>query len=177
MSHELVGRLLHQLGYSLQAPRKVEEGNRHPDKDYRFRYIDAQTREYQRHQQPVISVDCKKKELIGRFEHGGREWQPTGHPESVADHSFPSQAQGKGIPYGVYDVTKNNGWVSVGVDHDTAAFAVQSIRSWWKQMGGAAYPRATHVMITAECGGSNSVHIHLWKMELQRFSDETGLHL
>ena len=177
VSHELVGRMLRHLGYSLQAPRKVQEGSSHPDRNAQFCYIDAQTKQFQECGEPVISVDCKKKELIGHFGRAGQEWQPVGQPERVLDHSFPSQAKGKGIPYGVYDVTKNNGWVSVGIDHDTAAFSVHTIRTWWHQMGRVTYPKASRLMITADCGGSNGVHSHLWKMELQRFADETELDL
>ncbi len=175
VSGHTVGEVLKRLGYSLQATRKTREGADHPDRDAQFEHINAQARAFQERGQPVISVDTKKKELIGAFKNGGREWQPQGQPEAVNVHDFPSQAVGRAIPYGVYDLTANAGWVSVGTDHDTAEFAVETIRRWWQQMGTPTYPRATEVLITADGGGSNSSRSRLWKVALQHFANETGL--
>ncbi len=177
VSHQTVADLLHALDYSLQGTRKTKEGADHPDRDAQFAYINDQTRAFQQRGQPVVSVDCKKKELVGDFKNGGREWQPTGHPEEVRVHDFLDRQLGKAIPYGVYDVTANQGWVSVGVDHETAAFAVASVRHWWERMGRPTYPTATELLITADSGGSNGSHIRLWKTELQRLADETGLRI
>jgi Rhodopirellula transposase DDE domain len=175
ISHQTVADLLHALDYSLQGTRKTREGADHPDRDAQFAYINEQTRAFQQRGQPAISVDCKKKERVGDFKNGGREWQPTGHAEQVRVHDFLDRQLGKAIPYGVYDIAANQGWVSVGVDHETAAFAVASVRHWWEQMGRPLYPTATELLITADSGGSNGSHTRLWKTELQRFADETGL--
>ena len=175
VSHQTVGRLLHRLDFSLQAARKTHEGADHPDRDAQFHHIARKVRQFQRRGQPVISVDTKKKELIGPFKNAGREWQPKGEPENVNAYDFPSLAEGKAIPYGVYDLAQNEGWVSVGTDHDTPAFAVAAIRQWWARMGRSTYPTATELLITADSGGSNSVRARLWKVSLQRFADRTGL--
>ena len=175
ISARVVGKLLRDLGYSLQGTRKTTEGAAHPDRDAQFEHINAQAQAFQARGQPVISVDTKKKELVGAFKNGGREWQPAGHPEAVNVHDFPSQAVGRAIPYGVYDVGANAGWVSVGTDHDTAEFAVETIRRWWRQMGAPTYAGATELLITADGGGSNSSRSRLWKVALQRFADESGL--
>ena len=177
VSHQTVADLLHALDYSLQGTRKTKEGADHPDRDAQFASINDQTRAFQQRGQPAVSVDCKKKELVGDFKNGGREWQPTGHPEEVRVHDFLDRQLGKAIPYGVYDVTANQGWVSVGVDHETAAFAVASVRHWWERMGRPTYPTATELLITADSGGGNGSHIRLWKTELQRLADETGLRI
>lgn len=170
-----VGALLKAQNYSLQAPRKLREGGDHPDRDAQFRYIRQRVRQMQRKGQPVVSVDCKKKELIGPFRNGGREYQPSGEPIAVNVYDFPNLADGKAIPYGVYDVTRNEGWVSVGIDHDTAEFAVRSIQEWWRRMGRARYKDATKLLVTADGGGSNGARNRLWKRELQRLADVTGL--
>ena len=174
-SHSKVGKLLTFLNYSLQSTRKRMEGKSHPDRDAQFNFINDKVIKFQLQGQPVISVDAKKKELIGRFSNKGQEYQPKGTPEEVETYDFPSMADGKGIPYGVYDMTRNQGWVSVGTDHDTAQFAVHSIRQWWNQMGKVAYPEAKELLITADGGGSNGSRNRLWKKELQRFADEVGL--
>lgn len=175
ISHTKVGQLLQVLNYSLQSTRKRMEGKSHPDRDDQFKFINNKVIDFQSRKQPVISVDAKKKELIGRFSNKGQEYQPIGNPEEVETYDFPSMAEGKGIPYGVYDMTRNQGWVSVGIDHDTAQFAVQSIRQWWYKMGIIVYPKVTELLITADGGGSNGSRNRLWKQELQRFADETGL--
>jgi DNA-binding phage protein len=175
VSARKVGDLLHQLDYSLQANRKIEEGSDHPDRDAQFGHINQLALDFQERGQPVVSVDTKKKELVGNFKNAGQEWQPKGQPVRVATHDFPSQAAGKAIPYGVYDVGQNEGWVSVGTDHDTAEFAVATLLQWWQQMGTHAYPDATELLVTADGGGSNSNRCRLWKVALQRFADETGL--
>src|SRR5262249_22149248 len=175
VSHDTVGRLLHQLDFSLQALRKTREGADHPDRDAQFHYIARKVRQFQRRGQPAISVDTKKKELVGLFKNAGREWQPKGEPEHVNVYDFPRLAEGKAIPYGVYDLAQNQGWVSVGTDHDTAAFAVAAIRQWWMEMGRATYPAATELLITADSGGSNSARARLRKVELQRLANQTGL--
>jgi hypothetical protein len=174
-----VGKILHEdLKYNLQALKKTREGSRqHPDRDAQFQYLSQQCRDFHQRGLPVISVDAKKKELIGDFKNGGREWQPQGKPERVRTHDFEDKELGKGIPYGVLDLGRNEGWVSVGVDHDTAEFAVSSIRNWWTRMGRAAYPQAQELLITADAGGSNSYRAKLWKRELQKLADETGLTL
>lgn len=172
-----VAGLLTELGYSLQALRKTREGAAHPDRDAQFVYINEQTQAFQARGYPVVSVDAKKKELVGEFKNGGREWQPRGEPEQVRVYDFVDKARGKAIPYGVYDVTANTGWVSVGLDHDTAEFAVATLRHWWQQMGTEAYPRATSLLVIADGGGSNGARTRLWKAELQRFADETRLHI
>ena len=175
VSSTTVGRLLHRLGYRLQSPRKRQEGATHPDRNAQFEHINRTADEHLSAGQPVISVDTKKKELVGNFKNGGREWQPKGTPPAVLVHDFPTDAEGKAIPYGVYDMARNEAWVSVGWDHDTPAFAVASIRQWWRQMGCDAYPEATTLFITADAGGSNGYRLHAWKHELQQLADETGL--
>jgi hypothetical protein len=175
VSHTKVSQLLTSLHYSLQSTRKIMEGKSHPDRDDQFKFINEKVMDFQVRGQPVISVDAKKKELIGRFSNAGKEYQPVGAPEEVETYDFPSMADGKGIPYGVYDMTSNQGWVSVGTDHDTAQFAVQSIRQWWYQMGKVTYPDAKELLITADGGGSNGSRNRLWKRELQRFVDEIGV--
>ncbi len=174
-SHTLVAHLLHEAGYRLQANRKTREGANHPDRDAQFEHINHRVSAHLRRGEPAISVDTKKKELVGDFKNGGREWRPQGKPEEVRVHDFLDKTLGKAIPYGVYDLGRNAGWVSVGVDHDTASFAVNTIRRWWKHMGRKAYPRARSLLITADSGGSNGARVRLWKWELQRFSDQTGL--
>jgi hypothetical protein len=176
-SHRMVAEMLHALGYSLQANVKTMEGGSHEDRDAQFQHIYASVQEMQAAGQPVISVDTKKKELVGDFKNSGREWQPKGRPEKVRVHDFIIPELGRANPYGVYDLTRNVGWVSVGTDHDTAAFAVESIRRWWEGMGKEAYPQATELLITADGGGSNGSRVRLWKLELQRFADQTGLRL
>jgi len=176
-SHRMVAELLHQMGYSLQGNRKTLEGSSHPDRDAQFHHINGKIREFQGVRQPVISVDTKKKELVGNFKNNGRELRPKGDAEKVRVHDFVVPELGRAAPYGVYDVTQNAGWVSVGVDHDTAAFAAHSIRRWWESMGRAAYPRAGKLLITADSGGSNGARVRLWKLELQKLADETGLEI
>ena len=170
-SHRMVAAQLQQLGYSLQANRKTIEGTRHPDRNAQFEHINARVRAYLRQGEPAISVDTKKKELVGNFKNAGREWRPRGHPQPVQVHDFVQPELGRAIPYGVYDLGANTGWVSVGIDHDTAAFAVASIRRWWQAMGRRAYPRARRLLITADAGGSNGPRVRLWKVELQTLAD------
>src|SRR3954452_19351165 len=170
-----VAALLLEAGYSLQANRKTREGGTHPDRNAQFEYINAQVAALQRRGQPVVSVDTKKKELVGDFCNGGREWQPVGQPQEVRVHDFKDEELGKAIPYGVYDLTNNQGWVSVGIDHDTAFFAARSIRRWWEEMGTARFPRARELAITADGGGSNSCRSLLWKVALQGLADGPGL--
>jgi hypothetical protein len=177
VSSTTVGRLLHALGYRLQSVRKSREGTSHPDRNAQFEHINATAATFLRRQQPVISVDTKKKELVGDFKNAGQEWQPTGTPEPVRVHDFPGDAIGKAIPYGVYDMARNEAWVSVGRDHDTPAFAVASIRQWWTMMGRRAYPRAKTLLITADAGGSNGYRSRAWKMELQRLADDLRLRI
>jgi hypothetical protein len=172
-----VAALLIDAGYSLQANRKTREGGAHPDRNAQFEYINAQAGALQRRGQPVVSVDTKKKELVGDFKNAGREWQPAGQPEEVRVHDFQDKELGKAIPYGVYDITHNQGWVSVGVDHDTAYFATRSIRRWWEEMGAERFPRARELAITADGGGSNSSRSRLWKVALQGLADGLGLRL
>jgi hypothetical protein len=175
ISHATVAALLLDMGYSLQANRKTREGSHHPDRNAQFEYINRQTRAALAAGQPAISVDTKKKELVGDFKNGGREWRPKGKPEVVRVHDFIDPDLGKAIPYGVYDLARNTGWVSVGIDHDTAAFAVATIERWWKKMGRQAYPQAKRLLITADSGGSNGARVRLWKLELQRLAQRTGL--
>jgi transposase len=175
VSYRIVSDLLHATGYSLQANRKTREGPQHPDRDTQFRYLNEQVRRFQRQHRPAISVDTKKKELIGDFKNAGREWRPTDSPEAVRVHDFLIPEYGKAVPYGVYDLARNEGWVSVGIDHDTASFAVHAIRRWWKRMGRSAYPDTPALLITADAGGSNGPRVRLWKWELQRFANRTGL--
>ncbi len=175
VSYHVVRDLLHAAQYSLQANRKTREGPQHPDRDAQFRYLTAQVRRFQRQHRPAISVDTKKKELIGDFKNAGRDWRPKDSPAPVRVHDFLIPAQGKAVPYGVYDLARNEGWVSVGIDHDTASFAVHAIRRWWKCMGRSAYPDTTALLITADAGGSNGSRVRLWKWELQQFANRTGL--
>jgi Rhodopirellula transposase DDE domain len=177
VSPRTVAALLQADGYSLQANSKTREGRTHPDRNAQFEYLNGRVRAFQRQGQPVISVDTKKKELVGAFKNGGREWQPTGWPEQVRTHDFQDQQLGKAIPYGVYDITSNEGWVSVGIDHDTARFAVASIRRWWQEMGQTRFGRARRLLITADGGGSNGSRSRLWKVALQGLADELGLPL
>jgi hypothetical protein len=175
VSHQLVAQLLATAGYSLQANRKTREGPSHPDRDAQFRYINRQVRAFQAGRQPVISVDTKKKELVGDFKNAGRTWRPRRQPTPVRVHDFLIREQGKAIPYGVYDLTRNAGWVSVGIDHDTATFAVRTIGRWWRKMGNPRYPHARSLLITADAGGSNGARVRLWKWELQRWATRTGM--
>jgi transposase len=175
VSAQKVSELLHEMGYSLQGTSKTREGSDHPDRNAQFEHINAQAKAFQRTGEPVISVDTKKKELVGDFANKGREWQPAGDPVDVRVHDFIDRRLGKAIPYGVYDVARNEGWVNVGIDHDTSEFAVESIRRWWRRMGRQAYPDATRLLITADGGGSNGYRTRLWKIELQRFADEASL--
>jgi hypothetical protein len=177
VSYTVVAELLHALGYSLQGNVKTREGRQHPDRDAQFRYIADIVRRAQRRTQPTISVDTKKKELVGDFKNIGRTWRPHGQPARVRVHDFVIRApgHGKAIPYGVYDLRRDEGWVSVGIDHDTASFAVNAIRRWWQRMGRPAYPHARSLVITADAGGSNGPRLRLWKWELQRFANRTGL--
>jgi hypothetical protein len=175
ISDRTVAMLLKQQGYSLQANRKTREGSSHPDRNAQFEYINRQVMAFQRRQQPVISVDTKKKELVGEFKNAGEEWQPKGQPEKVGVHDFPDKKLGKAIPYGVYDQICNEGWVSVGIDHDTAEFACASIQRWWNEMGSARFPRASKLLITADGGGSNSSRNRLWKKSLQGLANELGM--
>ena len=177
VSGRSVNRLLHRLGYSLQANRKKLEGRQHPDRDAQFQCIYRKVQEFQDKGQPVVSVDTKKKELVGAYRNGGREWRPKGEPEAVKVHDFPDKQLGKAISYGVYDLTANAGWVSVGVDHDTSEFAVETLRRWWRKMGATAYPGAERLLITCDGGGSNSSRSRLWKVELQGMADELGLQI
>jgi hypothetical protein len=175
VSDDTVGRLLKQQGYTLQRTHKTEEGAQHPDRDGQFRYVNEQARSYLAPGQPVVSVDTKKKELVGNVANGGAEWQPAGEPERVGVHDFPDPEVGKAIPYGVYDLGANAGWVSVGTDHDTAAFAVATLRRWWERVGRAAYPAASRLLVCADAGGSNGYRVRAWKTELARFAAEAGL--
>jgi hypothetical protein len=177
VSHQWVAMALHDLGYSLQGNRKTREGADHPDRDAQFAHINAAAERYLATGEPVIAVDAKKKELVGDFKNGGREWRPQGQPEEVRVYDFVIPELGRATPYGVYDLAANAGWVNVGIDHDTATFAVESIRRWWRQAGGARYPQARRVLITADGGGSNGSRVRLWKWELQRLADETGLEI
>jgi hypothetical protein len=172
-----VPKLLRLLGYSLQANQKTREGSHHPDRDQQFGHINEAVEAALRAGEPVISVDTKKKELVGDFKNAGREWRPKGSPEPVRVHDFKDKQLGKAIPYGIYDLASDEGWVSVGIDHDTAQFAVNSIRSWWEHLGRERYPNAGTLQITADCGGSNGNRTRLWKVELQRLADDTGLEI
>ena len=174
-SHRMVAALLHDLGYSLQANRKTLEGTSHPDRDAQFAYINAKVQAALQAGEPVISVDAKKKELVGDFKNAGREWPPAGQAVPVRVYDFIIPALGRVTPYGVYDMARNAGWVNVGTDHNTAAFAVESIRRWWYAMGKTDYPQASTLLITADGGGSNGSRVRLWKLELQRLADETGV--
>ena len=175
VSSTTVGRLLDELGYSLQSVRKTREGASHPERNAQFEYINATADDFLHRNEPVASVDTKSKELVGDFKNNGHEWQPKGAPEKTLVHDFPQDASGKAIPYGVYDMARNEAWVNVGRDHDTPAFAVASIRRWWKAMGRRAYPKAEELLITADAGGSNGYRSRAWKHELQKFADDTAL--
>jgi hypothetical protein len=175
ISHTTVANLLWEQGYSLQGNRKTKEGSSHPDRNAQFEYINRRVRRQLAGRQPAISVDTKKKELVGDFKNAGREWHPQGQPIEVRVHDFLDKKKGKAIPYGVYDLARDIGWVSVGINHDTAAFAVQTIRHWWRRLGRKAYPRARSLLITADSGGSNGARVRLWKWELQKLANETGL--
>jgi transposase len=174
---KLVGRLLKRLGFSLQANSKTREGSNHPDRNAQFEHINAEVKACQAAGQPVISVDAKKKELVGDFKNNGRELRPTGCPEPVRVHDFAIPGLGKAAPYGIYDIAANQGWVNVGISHDTAAFAVASIRRWWHALGAARYPNTTKLLITADGGGSNGYRVRLWKRELQALADELGIEI
>jgi len=175
ISHSVVAKILRSAGFSLQGTRKTLEGAQHPDRDAQFRYINSTAARFLAAGEPVISIDTKKKELVGRFAQAGREWQPSGAPEEVSTYDFPSLAEGKAIPYGVYDIADDSAWVSVGVDHDTSVFAVATIGQWWEQMGKIKYPNATRLFITADGGGSNGHRPWLWKLEIARLAAATGL--
>jgi hypothetical protein len=172
-----VPRLLRKLGYSLQSARKTLEGKQHPDRDAQFRHINATVAAAVAAKQPAISIDTKKKELVGEFKNGGREWHPEGQAPKVNTYDFPSMADGKAIAYGVYDIAENTGFVSVGIDRDTAQFSVAAINAWWQQLGSQRHPNAQSLTITADCGGSNANRTRLWKTELQRLADQTGLQI
>jgi len=172
-----VAKLLHGLGYSLQSNRKTKEGSSHPDRDAQFGQINETVRAALDAGEPAISVDTKKKELVGDFKNGGREWRPKGSPEPVRVHDFKDKQLGKAIPYGIYDLANDEGWVNVGIDHDTAQFAVASIQGWWEHLGKQRFPAAEVLTITADCGGSNGNRTKLWKTELQRLADHTGLQI
>lgn len=174
-SHRMVAELLHELGYSLQSNRKTLEGNSHPDRNAQFEHIYQQVKCFQASGDPIISVDTKKKELVGQFKQAGQAWQPVGQPESVQVHDFPDVELGKVAPYGVYDPTLNRGWVNVGTDHDTSQFAVESIRRWWHSMGAVCYPEGRRLLMTADGGGSNGSRVRLWKRELQTLAIELGM--
>ena len=177
ISYPVVAELLRQQGYSLQGNRKSQEGDSHPDRNAQFEYINRKVKRFLASQQPVISVDTKKKELVGNFKNSGRELRPQGEPEKVRVHDFVIPELGRATPYGVYDLAQNTGWVSVDMDHDTAEFAVETIRRWWKDMGRPVYPQANRLLITADAGGSNGPRLRLWKVELQKLADQTGLRI
>ena len=177
VSHQVVADLLHKLGYSLQANSKTKEGTNHPDRNAQFEHLNGKVKWCLSRKEPVISVDTKKKELVGDFKNGGSELRPKGDPVKVRVHDFIDKELGRAMPYGIYDIGRNSGWVSVGIDHDTAEFAVESIRRWWRSMGREAYPKATRLLITADSGGSNGSRLRLWKLELQKLADETRLRI
>jgi len=177
IGHQTVASLLDDLGYSLQGNQKTTEGSSHPDRDAQFKYIQRRVEEFQSRGQPVVSVDTKKKEHVGDFKNNGKEWRPKGNPERVRVYDFVDKTLGKANPYGVYDTTANVGWVSVGVDHDTAEFAVETLRRWWEKMGLSQYPVATELLVTADGDGSNGTRVRLWKVALQRLADQTGLRI
>ncbi|MGI8729822.1 MAG: ISAzo13 family transposase [Solirubrobacteraceae bacterium] len=177
VSYRTVARLLHSLGFSLQANRKTKEGSQHPDRDAQFRHINNKVTAAVKENRPAISIDTKKKELVGEYKNSGAEWRPKGDPVAVNVHDFPDKTLGKAIPYGIYDIGANNGFVNVGITKETAAFAVASIRGWWQQFGHARYTDATTLQITADCGGGNGNRVRLWKTELQRLVDDTGLQI
>jgi hypothetical protein len=179
MGHEIsertLGKLLKAQGFRLQANQKTREGSQHPDRDAQFEHINETVKAALAERQPVISIDCKKKELVGDYKNGGREWEPSGKPVQVQDHDFPDPEVPKAVPYGVYDIANNEGYVSVGLSAETAQFSLASIRAWWEHLGRERFPNAKRLVITADCGGGNSPRVHLWKVELQRFADEAGL--
>jgi hypothetical protein len=177
VSHQVVANLLHGLGYSLQANRKTKEGANHPDRNAQFEHLNGKVKWSLQRRQPVISVDTKKKKLVGDFKNNGQELRPKGEPERVRVHDFVDPELGRATPYGIYDLGRNSGWVSVGIDHDTAEFAVETIRRWWRSMGQPIYPDAKRLLITADAGGSNGSRLRLWKVELQKLADETGLRI
>jgi transposase len=177
VSHTVVGRILKKAGYSLQANQKTREGCKTPDRDAQFSHINEQSKKFIRENQPVLSIDTKKKELIGNFKNAGQEYAPKGKPEEVNAHDFRSDALFKAVPYGIYDIVKNEGWVSVGISSDTASFAVETIRRWWNGLGKASYPNATKLMLTADCGGSNSMRARLFKVELQKLANELKIEI
>lgn len=177
ISARTVANLLHDLNYSLQSNRKKEEGKQHPDRNAQFEFINKEVKKFQKRKQPVISVDTKKKENIGNYSNKGAEWNPSGKPTKTKTYDFPDKELGKGIPYGVYDQTRNEGWVSVGIDHDTAYFATASIKRWWQVMGKAVYSNAKELLITADGGGSNGTRVRLWKVALQQLANETRLRI
>jgi hypothetical protein len=177
VSDRTVATLLKAAGYSLQANRKTREGSSHEDRNAQFEHINRRVLRFQKQGEPVVSIDTKKKELVGEFKNAGREWEPQGQPVEVKVHDFPEKKLGKAIPYGVYDLASNEGWVSVGIDHDTAQFATASVRRWWQEMGAGRFPRATKLMITADGGGSNGSRNRLWKIALQALADDLGLGL
>lgn len=175
IGHQTVATLLDGLGYSLQGNQKNKGGSSHPDRDAQFKHIHGRVEEFRREGQPVVSVDTKKKELVGDFKNGGKEWRPKGDPEQVRIYDFVDKSLGKANPYGVYDLAANAGWVSVGVDHDTAEFAVETLRRWWEKMGRSRYPAAKELLVTADGGGSNGARVRLWKVAMQGFANQTGL--
>ena len=177
VSHNAVGKILKEKGYSLQSNRKTHEGGEHPDRDMQFEFINNQVRNYIQKGQPVISIDCKKKELIGNFKNNGKELEPQKNPTHVNVYDFIDSALGKAIPYGIYDIDRNEGWVNIGISSDTAKFAVSSIRTWWEEMGKECYPDSKELLITADGGGSNSSRSRLWKLEIQKFSNDTKMHV
>ena len=177
VSHQTVARLLQEMDYNLQVNRKTKEGASHPDRNAQFEYIAKRVRSFQRRGQPVVSVDTKKKELIEDFKNGGQEWQPKGEPEEVRCKDFKDKQLGKVAPYGIYDLTANVGWVSVGIDHDTAQFATETVRRWWQNMGRPVYPQAKELLVTADGGGSNGSRTRLWKVELQSLANQIGLRI
>lgn len=177
VSPEVVRQLLNEKGYSLQSNKKTMQGKSHPDRDKQFQYINQLSLEFQKNKEPVVSVDTKKKENLGQLKNNGQEWRLKGDPRKVNDHDFPDPELGKAIPYGVYDIANNDGLVSVGVDHDTAEFAIQTIKNWWQQLGQKAYPEAKRILITADCGGSNRAISHLWRAGLQKLSNEINLEI
>lgn len=175
ISNRSVNRMLHDLEYSLQANKKTQEGTNHPDRNAQFEYIYNKIKDFQKNKAPVISVDAKKKELIGDFKNNGKEWRQKKNPRKVNTHDFPDKEKGKAAPYGVYDISENKGWVSVSISHDTAEFAVETIRKWWQKMGKPLYSKAQELLITADCGGSNGYRIRLWKWELQKLANQFNL--
>jgi transposase len=177
ITDDTVGRILKSLGYSLQAPAKQKEGSAHPDRDAQFRYLNKQVGRFMKAAQPVISVDTKKKELVGEFSNGGKEYHPKGEPTRTKTHDFVDKTLGRAVPYGVYDVANDEGWVSVGASADTATFAVEAIRRWWSTMGRPRFPEATKLLVTADAGGSNGPRLRLWKVELAKLAAETGLEI